>query len=299
MQLTFLGTSCMVPTKERNVCSVFLSYTNEGILFDCGEGTQRQMNIAGIKRTSVTKVLISHWHGDHVSGLVGLIQTMGNDEMPPTIEIFGPRGTEEHINHMMKMCSFESRVNIKIFEIDIIGVEKVFENKEFIIEAAPLNHTTPCVAYAFVEKDRRRIDMTYLKKLGVPEGKHLQPLHDGKSITYKGKHIDVEKATSIIQGKKIAYVMDTAMCNGAIDIAKDADVLICESAYTGQLDEKAKMYKHLTARQAAEIASRANVGRLYLTHFSQRYNTTAEICDDAKEIFPNTTCATDFMKVKV
>ena len=101
MEIVFLGTSAMVPTKERNVTGIFLKYKGEGILLDCGEGTQRQMNIAGINRNSVTKILVSHWHGDHVSGIVGLLQTMANKESNPKVEIFGPKGTKEHIKHMM------------------------------------------------------------------------------------------------------------------------------------------------------------------------------------------------------
>ncbi|MFO8016393.1 MAG: ribonuclease Z [Candidatus Woesearchaeota archaeon] len=299
MQLTFLGTSCMVPTKQRNVSGVFLSYKTEGILFDCGEGTQRQMNIAGIKRTKVTKVLISHWHGDHVSGLVGLIQTMGNDDTPPTLEIFGPKGTEKHMEHLMKMCVFESRVNLKIYEIDVDGVEKVFEDKNFIIEAAPLKHTSQCVGYSFIEKDRRKIDMNYLAKMGVPEGKHLQDLHKGKSIKWKGKDVDVDKATKVIGGKKISYVMDTAICDTAIELARDADVLICECAYSSRFSEKAKLYKHLTSKQAATIAKEADADQLYLTHFSQRFKDTDEIEEDAKSVFENSVAARDFMKVRL
>ena len=282
----------MVPTKERNVSGVFLSYKNEGILFDCGEGTQRQMNIADLKRTKVTKVLISHWHGDHVSGLPGLIQTMGNNDVPPTLEIYGPKDTEKHIESMMNMCIFESRVNLKIYEIDIDDIEKVFEGRDFIIEAAPLNHTAPCIGYSFIEKDKRNIDMAYLAKMGVSEGKHLQPLQEGKNI-------EADKATELTKGKKITCIMDTALVNNCVKLAKDADVLICESAYSGKLAEKAKLYKHLTSQQAASIAKNANVGKLYLTHFSQRYKTTEEIEADAKEVFENTVCAKDFLKVKL
>lgn len=289
----------MVPTKQRNVSGVFLSYKNEGILFDCGEGTQRQMNIADLKRTKVTKVLISHWHGDHISGLPGLIQTMGNNDVPPTLEVYGPKDTEKHIESMMNMCIFESRVNLKIYEIDIDEMEKVFEGKDFIIEAAPLNHTAPCIGYSFIEKDKRNINMAYLAKMGVPEGKHLQQLQEGKSIVWKGKDIEADKATELTKGKKITCIMDTGLVNNCVKLAKDADILICESAYSGKLTEKAKLYKHLTSQQAASIAKNANVGKLYLTHFSQRYKTTDEIEADAKEVFEDTVCAKDFMKVKL
>lgn len=299
MQLTFLGTSCMVPTKDRNVSGVFLSYRNEGVLFDCGEGTQRQMNIAGIKRTAVTKVLISHWHGDHVSGLVGLIQTLGNNDVPPNLEVFGPKGTEEHMQHMMKMCVFESRVNLKIYEIDIDGLEKVYENRDFMIEAALLRHSIPTLGFSFIEKDKRNIDMAYLAKMGVPEGKHLQPLHDGKSIVWKDKEIDADKATKVKKGKKITYLMDTALCQNCFELAKNADVLICESVYADKLGEKARLYKHLTGKEAATIAKNANADKLYLTHFSQRYKTVDEIKKDAEDVFENVVCARDMLKVKI
>ena len=122
MEITFLGTSCMVPTKDRNVTGIFLDYKGKGILIDCGEGTQRQMNIAGINRNSVSYILLSHWHGDHVSGLIGLIQTIGNqnaqNEDVPVLHIFGPRETEERIEHMLKTCIFDSnKMRLEIHEL--------------------------------------------------------------------------------------------------------------------------------------------------------------------------------------
>ncbi len=299
MQITFLGTSCMVPTKERNVSSVFLSFKTEGILFDCGEGTQRQMNIAGIKRTRVTKILVSHWHGDHVSGIIGLLQTMGNDENPPRVEIFGPKGTMEHMKSIMNACVFESRVNLKVHELDPEGVETCFEGSEFLIECAYLKHNTPCLAYSFVEKDRRRVKMNYLKRKGVREGPHLKKLQEGRPITYKGEKIEVDDATELVKGRKVAYVMDTRPCNNAVEISRDADILICECAYAHDLEDKARKYKHLTAKEAAMIAGNAGAKKLCLTHFSQRYKDTRAICDDASETFPEVVCAKDFMKINL
>ena len=127
MEITFLGTSCMVPTKERNVSGIFLRFKSEGILFDCGEGTQRQMNIAGLKRTTVNKILISHWHGDHVSGIIGLIQTLGNDlanlgQEAPVIKVFGPKETKTRIDHMMQTCIFDSKVDLVVEEQHLVVV---------------------------------------------------------------------------------------------------------------------------------------------------------------------------------
>ena len=299
MQLTFLGTSCMVPTKERNVPGVFLKYRSEGILFDCGEGTQRQMNITGINRNKVTKILLTHWHGDHVSGVIGLLQTIGNREVNPKIMIFGPKGTQKRIKCIMDAIYFDVQVNLKIVEIDAKKPEVVYNCKDFQIMAANLKHNTPCVAYAFVEKNRRNVDKSFLEKNKIKEGSHLKDLSAGKDMKYKGKVYKVEDATYMVKGKKISYIVDTEMCNNAIELAKDSDVLICESTYSSKLANKAREFKHMTSKDAAMIANQANVKKLILTHFSQRYKNTLEIQEDAQTYFDNVICAEDFMKISL
>jgi len=299
MQITFLGTSSMVPTKERNVTSIFLDYNGEGILVDCGEGTQRQMNIAGLNRLKVKKILITHWHGDHVSGLVGLIQTIGNSEVPPSIKIFGPRGTKKYFEHLMKSCAFTNKVEIKVEEISAKEPIKIFENTDYVIEAVDVKHSTPCIAYSFTEKDKRKINMTKAGKFGLRAGPMIGKLKDGKEVTFKDKKISPDDVSSIVEGKKLVFILDTMQCKACTQIAKDADLLIMESSYATKLDEKADLHKHMTAQQAAQIAHQANVKKLVLTHFSQRYKTTEEIEENARDIFPETTCAFDFMKIKI
>lgn len=300
MQLTFLGTSCMVPTKERNVSGLFLSYKTDGILFDCGEGTQRQMNICGIKRTKVTKILISHWHGDHVSGIIGLIQTLGNNENPQNLEIYGPIGTKEKMDHLLNSCIFDQRVNIKIKEIDPKReLVKIFENDDFIIETAELSHKVPCIGYAFIEKDKIRIKKAYLDKHNIPQGKHMKDLQNGKDIEINGKVVKADDATYKKKGRKISYIADTVPCKGIIELAEDADVMICESAYASKLENKAEQYYHMTAEQAGLMANQAGAKRLILTHFSQRYKNVQEIEEDARVVFNNVTCAEDFMRINL
>ena len=128
LEITMLGTSSMVPTKERNVQSIHLDYKGEGILLDCGEGTQRQMNIAGINRTKVRKILITHWHGDHVSGIIGLIQTLGNSKDVSELKIYGPKGTQDSMNHLLKTCIFDLTVDLEVTELDISDNKIFFEN---------------------------------------------------------------------------------------------------------------------------------------------------------------------------
>ncbi len=289
----------MVPTKERNVAGAFLSYKTEGILFDCGEGTQRQMNITGLKRTNVTKILITHWHGDHVSGIIGLIQTLGNQEKVPVLEIYGPKGTKERMHHMLRAVIFENKVDLKIKELNPHGTDKFYDSKDFYLECARMDHSIPCLAYAFVEKDKLNIDKTKLKEYQIPEGPHLIKIKEGKNISYKGKKISPKMVTNLVSGRKVCYITDTRPNSSCYKIAKNSDILICDGTYAHDLKEKAEKYTHLTAQEAAQIASQSGVKKMYLTHFSQRYKSTQVIEEDARNIFNESYCAKDLMKINL
>ncbi len=300
IEITMLGTSCMVPTKDRNVQSIFLDYNGEGILFDCGEGTQRQMNIAGINRNRVRKIFISHWHGDHVGGLIGLLQTVSNNENVQGVTIFGPKETKERVMHLMKAISFETkRFMPEIIEVNPKHLEKIYENEEYYVEAAYLDHSMPCLGFSFVEKDKLRINMAKAKKHGLSEGPILGRLQKGQTVDVAGKTITPEDVATVQEGKKITMIMDTQICENAVLLSKDADLLICESAYGAELEEKAAEYKHMTTKHAALIATRANAKKLLITHFSQRYATTKELAEEVKTFFANSDCAYDFMKLKL
>jgi len=287
MQLTFLGTACMMPTKERNPSAVFLQFKGEGILFDCGEGTQRQMKIAGIPLSKVTKICISHCHGDHIFGLPGLLLTISAIDAPKTVEIFGPRGSKRVFENMFGTVKFEESFKVKVTEVHE-GV--FFENDDFKLECLPMKHEVPCVAFAFTEKDRRRIKVDYIKKLGIPEGPLLGELQRGKNIEFKGKKVLADDATTVVTGKKVVFLTDTVLVENCYKIAADADVLICDSTFSSKLKEKAEERNHLTALEAGQIASRAGVKKLILTHFSARYKNTSEVEEDARTAF-------DFMKL--
>jgi len=299
MELTILGTSSMVPTKERNVSGYFLSVSNEGILLDCGEGTQRQMNIAGIKRTNVTRVLLSHWHGDHVAGLVGLLQTIGNAEPDKIVYVHGPKGTKKHVKHMLQSCVFENKIKLVVNEHDIKKRTVIKETQDWYIEAAPMTHSIPCIGYAISIKESLRIDVEKAKRLGIGEGPWMKQLSEGENVIVKGKKIKPEQITKIKSGKKIVYIPDTTPNKYILELAQDAEVMLIESTYDHDLQEKAEKYQHLTAVDCANMAQQANVKRLVLTHFSQRYKTTKKIEEDARSIFPEAVCAYDFMKIKI
>lgn len=298
-EITFLGTSSMVPTKDRNVQSIYLDYKGEGILIDCGEGTQRQMNIKGINRLKVKKVLISHWHGDHVSGLIGFIQTIGNQEGDIELKIFGPRGTKKHMNHLLNSCIFDLSVKLDIQEISAKTKKVIFENDDYIIQAAELDHATPCLGYSFSEKDKRKINMIKAKKLGLTQGPSIGKLQAGNSVTANGKQIFPDDVSTIVKGKKITFILDTTPNKNCYELSQGAEILVSEATYDSTYTEKAIQYKHMTTEQAAIIASKSNVNQLILTHFSQRYKTLHALEKEAKSIFPNTILAYDFMKIKL
>lgn len=296
MQITFLGTSCAKPTKERNHSAIFVSYKSDGILFDCGEGTQRQMTIAGIKPTKVNKIFITHFHGDHVLGLAGLIQTLGISGYDKTLKIFGPKGAKKRVRALFDSCEFEEKVNIKVEEVQE-GV--IYSSKDYRVEAYSVDHGVETLAYRLVETDRLRIDVKAIKNIGIPESPLLGELQEGKDVKWKGKTVKYKDVTYKVKGKILAYVPDSTMSKNSIKIAQDADILICDSSFDDSLADKAEEYMHLTSRQAAEIANASGAKKLILTHFSTRYKDVNILKQDAEEIFSDVVCAQDFMRIKL
>lgn len=295
MEIIFLGTSCMVPTKERNHSSIYVNYKGEGILIDCGEGTQRQLKIAGIKPTKITKIFITHWHGDHVLGLPGLLQTMNASDYEKKLDIYGPKGTKIRFEHMFKTFLFNIKFEHSINEIK----QGSLELKDLFVNFAELDHGIPCLGYNLIEKDRRRIKISIVKSLGIPDGPLLGELQNNKKIKWKNKTISPKDTTYIVKGKKVSFILDTVLCNNIYDLAQDSDLLICEASYTDNLIDKADEYKHLTAKQAALIATQTNSSSLILTHLSQRYKTPEKLLEEASDIFKDIKIAYDFMKIKV
>jgi ribonuclease Z len=296
INLTFLGTSQAIPTEKRNHTAMLLEYEDETLLIDCGEGTQRQFRKAHINPCKITKILISHWHGDHILGIPGLLQTLALNNYNRTLDIYGPKGTKRFIDIMLNMFVFEGKIRCNIHEVDK-GV--FFENNKFKLEAFPIRHSIDTLAYDFIEKDRLRIDKAKIKKLKL-KGPIIGELQKGKDITFEGKKIKSKDMTYRQKGRKIAFIMDTAFCNECIEAAKDADLLVSEATYSKELTDKAEEYGHLTSEQAATIAKKAKVKELWLTHISQRYEAIPHvILGEAKKVFKNTHLAEDLMRVKI
>ncbi len=295
IDILFLGTSSMVPTKQRNHSGILLSYKTENILMDCGEGTQRQIKIAGVKPAKITRLLISHWHGDHVFGIPGLMSTMGADKEGLLLRIYGPPGTKKYLEHLFQSFAAKDIIAHEIYEVKE-GV--IAETEDFILVAHRLQHSVPCFGFSFQEKDRRRINVAKAKKLGL-NGPVLGELQQGKDVVVKGKKIKAEEVTYVVPGKKISYIADTVPCAGANKLAENADLLISEGTHLDEIKEKTEKYMHLTVKQAALIASENNAKKLIVTHLSPRYKSSADAVTEARTYFDNSVIAEDFMKVNV
>jgi ribonuclease Z len=294
--ITFLGTGCMMPTKARNHAGVLLTYNKENILFDCGEGTQRQIRIAGIKPSKINRLCISHFHGDHVFGIAGLMSSMGSDEYAKKLKIYGPVGTKKFLENLWKSFCAKDIIDHEVFEIKKGGV--FYESDDFYLEAERLDHSVPCIGFRFVEKDKLRINVSKAEKLGL-KGPILGKLSDGEDVTVDGKLIKSKDVTRLERGKSVAYVTDTTICDGVNYLANETDLLIIESTLLDDLRRNAKKTKHLTVKQAALIANENNVGKLVLTHISQRYKNDSEILAEASNYFNDVVVAKDFMKLKL
>jgi len=286
----------MIPTEDRNHSSIFLSYKNEGILIDCGEGTQRQLRIKKIKPSKITKLLITHWHGDHVLGIPGLIQNLGAHNYSKTLEIYGPKNSKKYLSHMLSGIELKNKIKFSVKELTK-GV--FFKNNDLTLECIPLDHNVPCLGYSFKEADKRKINLSYLKKFGLKQDPLLGKLQNGKTITYKGKKISPKQGTILIKGKKISIIMDTAPTKNIEVISKNSDLLITEATWGNELESFVEDRKHLTAQIAAKIAKKVKAKKLILTHFSQRYKSLDILEKEARKVFKNTLIAKDFMDVQV
>lgn len=297
IKINFLGTGSAVPTKRRNHPAVLLTYKDENILFDCGEGTQKQFRIAELNPCKLTRIFISHWHGDHVFGLPGLLQTLMLNNYPRILQIYGPRGTKRFMEaYNALFVGKQDQLKIQIHEI---SSGKIVDEKEFEISAKEMQHDAPCLAYSFKIKEKTRIDKAKLKKLKIPQNNPLLgDLARGKTIEFEGKKIDGKKFVYKEEPRKFTYIIDTKTNPDAIEFAKESDVLICESTYASEEIQEAKEYSHMTSTQAAEIAKKSKSKKLFLMHLSQRYENPKQILEEANKIFKGTKVAEDFDKVE-
>lgn len=297
IEITFLGTSSAIPTSKKNHSATLLRYGKENILVDCGEGTQRQFRKAKINPTKITKILITHWHGDHVLGIPGLLQTLSLNGYNKTLNIYGPKGTKKYFKNLMGAFVFEKNYEISLKEI---SSGRFFEDEDFYLESEGMTHGIPCNAYSFIEKDKLRINKKRLEKTELPQNELIQKLKMGKDISYKGKKYKYKDLTFKEEGKKISFVLDTSFNKKIVSFVKNSDILICESSLDSEMENRAKETNHLTSKQVGEIAKKSKSKKLALVHISPRYEKEPQkILNEAKKIFKNTIMPKDLDTIKI
>ena len=297
MKLTFLGTSDWMPTAKRNHTAILLTYDGENILVDCGEGTQRQFKKAKISPTKITRILITHGHADHFLGIMGLLKTLKLMNYKKTLYVYGPKGIKNQLKKFMRVFGFKPNYIIKVKEV---SNNKFLETKDFYLESRSMTHIVPCNAYCFVKKGQLRIDKKKLKKYKIPSGPMLSKLKQGKSFTYKGKKYSAKDLTYQQGGIKISFIFDTSVNKKIVPFVKNSDILVSESSFSEELKGRASEYKHLTSKQAAEIAKKSNSKKLVLTHISQRYEKNLnKILKEAKKVFKNSRLVEDLDVVRL
>ena len=295
MEIIFLGTSSAVPTLERNHPSIALRAFAEVMLFDCGEGTQRQLIEAKISPMKITKIFISHFHGDHILGLGGLIQSLGFRGREKDLDIYGPKGLHKIINAISSFGYFQKNYNLNIHEIQD---GTIIETEDYVVECAKVEHNIPSYAYSIREKKKPLFLREKAEELGIPPGPLYGKLHNGEEVEFEGRIIKPEQVLGEAKkGKKISYSGDTRPCEAMIRLARDSDILIHESTYEAEDYQRAVDNAHSTSVEAAEIAREANVNELVLTHISTRYTSDKNIKSEAQKVFKNTKVARDYMKI--
>ncbi|MCD6522682.1 MAG: ribonuclease Z [Candidatus Diapherotrites archaeon] len=298
VEVVFLGTSSTIPTAERNHSAIYLRYGADRMLFDCGEGTQRQMTIAKLSAMKLKYIFITHMDGDHFLGLPGILQTCSMREREAPLEIFGPKGIKKHVKLAIDLSPFNLSFDVNIHESDD---RIIVENEQYLIKTFPVIHREHSVGYAFIEKDIININEEKLKRIGIKPGPLYRKIKEGKEIEWQGKKISPEDYIIRKKGIKIVYSGDTAYCERVIKESENADILIHEATFAQDIKQRAIETKHSTARDAGLVARQANVKQLVLTHFSSRYKNEElhKLLNDAKKEFDNVILAKDFMRIEI
>ena len=311
MNITFLGTSSGVPTLTRNVSSLALklSQTAEVWLFDCGEGTQHQLMKSNVKSSQIKKIFITHMHGDHIYGLPGLLATLGLSGNSNGIEIYGPYELRSFVLSALKSSYCKLSFPLSFVEVeDFASHNKVlFESDKIEVRCSHLKHRLPAYGYRVNEKDKPGIfDIKKAEDLKIPPGPIYSELQKGKIIELKdGRSFNGKDFCGPTRkGESFVYCTDTVLCDSAVNLSKNADLLVHESTFSKKDEKMAYEKLHSTTIMAAKTALLSNVKKLIITHISPRYTQRSlikpsDLLKEAQKIFPNTQLAKDFLTTEI
>jgi ribonuclease Z len=295
-ELVVLGTSSQVPTRERAHHGAFLRWDDEGVLLDPGEGTQRQLTLAGVPASAITRICITHLHGDHCLGLPGVLQRLSLDGAEQTVDLYFPASGQEYVDRLRRACA--AHVTIEVREHPVSGDGPVDTWPGLALHTAALDHRVETYGWRLQEPDGRRMLPDRLAALGIA-GPDVGRLRREGSLEVGKGVVTLEEVSRPRPGQSFAFVMDTRPCAAAVELARGVDLLVCESTYLTGEQHLASAYAHLTAAQAARIAAEAGARRLVLTHFSQRHADESLFATEARRHFPDVHAARDLDRVPV
>ncbi|BCJ64391.1 ribonuclease Z [Polymorphospora rubra] len=281
-ELVVLGTASQVPTRRRNHNGYLLRWDREGILFDPGEGTQRQMLLAGVSATDLTRVCVTHFHGDHCLGLPGLIQRLSLDRVPHPVPVHFPAGGARYYDRLRHASSFHDVTDVRAEPVGFDGQR--FEIGAGVLEARRLRHPVETYGYRLVAPDGRRMLRDRLEAYGI-SGPAVGALQRDGHLDLDGRRVPLAAVSEHRRGQRFAFVMDTGLCDNVFALAEEADLLVIESTFLSEDAALAAEVGHLTAAQAGRVAAESRVRRLVLTHFSQRYPDPERFAAEARERF--------------
>lgn len=283
-ELVVLGTASQAPTRSRNQNGYLLRWDGEGLLFDPGEGTERQMLSAGVKASEITRICLTHLHGDHCLGLPGVLQRLSLDRVPHVVEVCYPADSRPTFRRLRHAALFDEEVRLR--ERPLGGGETIAQAPPFRLEARRLSHSVPTVGYRLAEPGGRRMLPAKLASFGI-SGPDIGRLQRQGSLAARGRRVTVEEVSEPRRGQRFAFIMDTRLCDAAFALAEGADMLVCESTFLQDDASLAHEYGHLTAAEAARIAAESHARLLVLTHFSQRYasGNSQRFADQAAAVF--------------
>lgn len=288
--LIILGCSSQQPTRHRNHGAYLFRWNNEGLLFDPGEGTQRQFIFANVAPTVVTRIFISHFHGDHCLGLGSMLMRLNLDKVTHPIHCYYPASGKKFFDRLRYGTAYHEGIHVVEHPVYEAGV--VEDDGRFKIEATFLEHGIDNIAWRVTEPDVRKFNQVLLNEKNI-RGPMVKTLQNQGFLVIDGQHISLDDVSHIRKGDSIAIVIDTRYCQNAVNIARGAKLLLCESTYLEEHRELAYKHFHLTAKQAATLAKEADAKKLILTHFSARYLNLKEFEEEARPVFPNTFVADD------
>jgi ribonuclease Z len=271
-ELVILGTASQAPTRIRNHNGYLLRWDGDGLLFDPGEGTQRQMLLAGVRASEITRICVTHFHGDHCLGLPGVLQRISLDRVAHGIVCHYPAEGQEFFDHLRQAAYFHDLATITAHPVSAQADESTVlaESADWRLMARPLSHRVPTVGYQLAEPDGRRMRPDRLTALGI-SGPDVGRLAREGGLDVAGRRVSLDEVSEPRAGQRFAFIMDTRLCDAAFALAEGADLAVFEATFLDDDAELAPAYGHLTARQAGQIAAECGVRTLVLSHFSQRY----------------------------